>query len=47
MGGFKRPPTLTFVVHGEPSSAEALRAKIEARLGWKAVIPEYKEEFRI
>ena len=41
--GFKRPPRTTFVVHGEPRSAAALRDKIEKELGWHAVIPAYQE----
>jgi metallo-beta-lactamase family protein len=34
MGGFRRPPTATFTVHGEPAAAIALRDAIEATLGW-------------
>ncbi len=41
--GFKRPPRTTFVVHGEPESAAALRDKIEKELGWNAVVPAYQE----
>ena len=43
LGGFKRPPRTTFITHGEPDSAEALRDKIIKELGWNAVIPTYKE----
>jgi metallo-beta-lactamase family protein len=39
LSGFKRPPRTTFVVHGEPESAQALRDKIESSLGWNAVVP--------
>jgi metallo-beta-lactamase family protein len=41
--GFKRPPRKTFVVHGEPDSAAALRDRIIRELGWDVVIPTYKE----
>ena len=41
--GFKRPPRTTFLIHGEPDSAEALRDKIASELGWNVVIPAYKE----
>ncbi len=41
--GFKRPPRKTFVVHGEPDSAAALRDRIIQELGWDVVIPTYKE----
>ena len=43
LGGFKRPPRTTFMIHGEPDSAEALRDKIKSELGWNVVIPAYKE----
>jgi len=42
LAGFKRPPRKTFVIHGEPDSAEALRDRIVKELGWDAVIPTYK-----
>lgn len=38
---FKTPPRTTFITHGEPSAAAALQTKIEAELGWTAVVPEY------
>lgn len=43
LGGFKRAPRTTFIIHGEPDSAEALRDKISKELGWNAVIPTYKQ----
>ncbi len=43
LSGFKRPPRTTFMIHGEPDSAEALRDKIKRELGWNVVIPAYKE----
>jgi len=43
LGGFKRPPRKTFVVHGELDSATALRDRIARDLGWEAVIPTYQE----
>ena len=43
LGGFKRPPRTTFIVHGEEDSANALRERIEKELGWHAVVPTYKE----
>ncbi len=36
--GFKRPPTMTYVVHGEPDAADALRDTIESRLGWRVAV---------
>jgi metallo-beta-lactamase family protein len=34
LGGFKRPPRQTYLVHGEPAAAEALAVAIHARFGW-------------
>lgn len=36
--GFRRPPTATFAVHGEPNAAMALRDAIESELQWNAVV---------
>ena len=41
--GFKRPPRTTFIVHGEPDSAEGLRDLIARELGWNVVIPTYQQ----
>jgi metallo-beta-lactamase family protein len=43
LGEFKRPPRTTFVTHGEPEAAAALHDRIERELGWRAVVPEYRE----
>ena len=40
LGGFKRPPGITYVVHGEAGAAEALRDAIESRLGWNAAVAQ-------
>jgi len=39
LGGFRRPPAQTWVVHGEPLSAHALREMVETNLGWNAAVP--------
>jgi metallo-beta-lactamase family protein len=44
---FNRPPSKTFIVHGEPDSSKALAKKIEQTLGWEVAIPEYNEECSI
>ena len=36
---FKRPPRQTWVVHGEPLAAHALRDQIEKRFRWRAGVP--------
>ncbi len=37
--GFKSPPKMTFIVHGEPPAQASLQEKIERELGWKTTIP--------
>lgn len=39
MAGFRRAPRQTFVVHGEPLAAHALREAIARRFGWAARVP--------
>lgn len=41
--GFERPPSRVFITHGEPEAADALRLKIEERLGWQVTVPEYRD----
>ena len=36
---FERSPSRTFIVHGEPSAADALRQRIQTELGWNCDIP--------
>jgi metallo-beta-lactamase family protein len=41
LGHFRKPPAQTWVVHGEPLSAHALRDAIEQKLQWKnAAVPQ-------
>ena len=35
------PPEKTFVVHGEPAAADALRLRIKSELGWPVAVPEH------
>jgi len=44
LGGFTRPPTITYLVHGEPAAQEALGARIQKELGWTTDVPEYGEQ---
>jgi metallo-beta-lactamase family protein len=39
LGRFRRAPRQSWVVHGEPLSAHALREAIQANLGWNAEVP--------
>ncbi len=44
LGHFDTPPRQTFVTHGEPAAADALRHRIEEQLGWHCLVPEYLEQ---
>ena len=39
--GFEAPPAQTFVVHGEPAAADALRLRIQDELGWRVSVPAH------
>lgn len=42
---FKAPPRLTFVTHGEPTAADALRRAIEERFNWPVRVPEQLDRY--
>jgi metallo-beta-lactamase family protein len=44
---FHRPPSRTFIVHGEPEAAAALQQKISAELGWNTTIAEYLQKVEL
>jgi metallo-beta-lactamase family protein len=39
LGGFRRPPSVTYLVHGEPAPMDALKARITSELGWRVETP--------
>lgn len=41
---FKKQPEITYLVHGEPDSAQTLKEAIEKELGWRVGIAEYMEK---
>lgn len=43
LGRFEAPPRETFITHGEPSAADALRHRIEEKLHWRCRVPDYLE----
>jgi metallo-beta-lactamase family protein len=47
LGGFKTPPKMTYIVHGEAHAQDALKAKIETELGWAVHIPAHMETVAI
>lgn len=46
MDGFESPPHQTLLVHGEPSSLEALQRRIQAK-GWSTYVPAYLEKVEL
>jgi len=42
---FKKPPKMTFIVHGEKESSAALADEIRRSLKWKTHVPRYLESF--
>ncbi|MFN0086428.1 MAG: MBL fold metallo-hydrolase RNA specificity domain-containing protein [Blastocatellia bacterium] len=45
--GFKRPPEIVFLIHGEPTAQDAMKEKIVAKFGWKVEIPEYLQKYEL
>jgi metallo-beta-lactamase family protein len=43
LSSFRRPPSMTYLVHGEPAALEALKASIDTKLGWPTHIAGYLE----
>jgi metallo-beta-lactamase family protein len=43
LSGFSRPPSVTYLVHGEPTALEALRTRIQAERGWRVHVAKYLE----
>jgi metallo-beta-lactamase family protein len=42
--GFERPPRMTFITHGEPAAADALRRRIDEQLRWPCTVPEHRQQ---
>jgi metallo-beta-lactamase family protein len=47
LGRFGAKPRETFITHGEPSAADALRRRIDERLGWECRVPDYLESVEL
>jgi metallo-beta-lactamase family protein len=45
LSGFTAPPRQTFLVHGEHSGLEGLRAGIAGRFHWPVTVPAYLQSF--
>jgi len=47
MRALRKPPRQTFVVHGEPDAADALRIRIKDQLGWPVRVPQHGESVEL
>ena len=47
LDGFKMPPRQTYITHGEPIAADALRHRIEETKRWRVNVPDYRESFEL
>lgn len=45
--GYASPPRRTFITHGEPVAADALRRRIEEAKRWHCTVPDYRETFEL
>lgn len=43
LDGFRRPPTKTYLVHGERDAANELAAAIHEKLQWEVQVPQYRQ----
>lgn len=44
---FTKTPTRTFITHGEPAAADAMRLRIERELHWSCHVPDYLESVEL
>jgi metallo-beta-lactamase family protein len=44
LDNFRASPRQTFITHGEPTAADALRHRIEERKRWRCRVPDYREQ---
>jgi metallo-beta-lactamase family protein len=44
LASFRRTPQMTYIVHGDPAAAEALRQTISERLHWRAEVAQYLQQ---
>ena len=47
LGSFVMPPKQVYLVHGEPVTQSALKARIEKSLGWPVEIPQHGQKVEI
>jgi metallo-beta-lactamase family protein len=44
---FRKAPKRTFITHGEPPAADALRRRIKEELHWDCRVPEYRDQVEL
>ncbi len=47
LGGFTRPPAMTYLVHGEPPALEALKTRVTAEKHWPVHVAGYLERVEL
>ena len=47
LGQFSRAPVMTFITHGEPDAADALRRRIGEQLHWPCLVPQYRDRVEL
>ena len=47
LSGFPAPPTMTYLVHGEPVALQALASKIQTELHWPVHVAQYLERVEL
>ena len=47
LAGFKTPPRMTYLVHGEPGPMQALKTTIESKLRWNVHMPDHLEQVEL
>ncbi len=47
ISNFSRPPSMTYLVHGEPTAAEALRARIDTERHWPVHVAKHQERVEL
>jgi metallo-beta-lactamase family protein len=47
LSAFSRPPSMTYLVHGDTPALDALHARIRTELGWPAQIPHFEQKVEI
>jgi metallo-beta-lactamase family protein len=47
LGNFRKPPSTTFVTHGEAAASDALRHRIKESFGWNCVVPDHGQKVEL